>query len=132
MEFSEKDIQENVRRVVKEALCVEDDEVTLDARLTDDLGAESIDYLDIVFRLEKTFDIKIDRDELMFGNSSSEDYFKDDRITDAGLEEIRRRFPDAAVDAVEKSRSVADFVRVFTVAALVTFVKEKLATREAE
>ncbi|NLE37998.1 MAG: acyl carrier protein [Pirellulaceae bacterium] len=132
MEFTEKDIQENVRRVVKEALCVEDDEVTLDARLTDDLGAESIDYLDIVFRLEKTFDIKIDRDELMFGNSTSAEYFKDDRITDAGLEEIRRRFPGAAIDAVEKSRGIADFVRVFTVATLVAFVKEKLATREAD
>ena len=90
------------------------------------------DYLDIVFRLEKTFDIKIDRDELMFGNSTSAEYFKDDRITDAGLEEIRRRFPGAAIDAVEKSRGIADFVRVFTVATLVAFVKEKLATREAD
>ena len=48
-----------------DALAVDEDEVEMDSTLVDDLGAESIDLLDIVFQLEKKFDIKIDRGELI-------------------------------------------------------------------
>ena len=57
---SEEEIFEKVREALVDALGVDDDEVTATATLQGDLDAESIDFLDIVFRLEKAFDIKID------------------------------------------------------------------------
>ena len=64
MAMSREQIYNNVRETLVDALAVEPDEVTEDATLTGDLGAESIDFLDIVFRLEKSFNIKIPRGEL--------------------------------------------------------------------
>ncbi|NMC21777.1 MAG: acyl carrier protein, partial [Thermogutta sp.] len=61
---SKEEIFEKVREVLVDALAVEEDEVRPDSTLVGDLGAESIDFLDIVFKLEKTFNIKIPRGEL--------------------------------------------------------------------
>jgi acyl carrier protein len=131
MNLTESDVQQRVKEVVIETLCVEEDEVTLDARLTDDLGAESIDYLDLVFRLEKAFGIKIDRDEMSVGDAVNEEYVQDDRITDAGMEALRERFPYAEVDVLDETRSIADFPRIFTVETFVKIVAEKLAEQAA-
>jgi len=53
-----------VKEALIDALGVDDDEVTEEATMVGDLGAESIDFLDIVFKLEKSFDITIPREEL--------------------------------------------------------------------
>jgi len=58
------EIYEKVSATLVEALNVDEDEVTPEATLQGDLGAESIDFLDIVFRLEREFGIKIPRGEL--------------------------------------------------------------------
>src|SRR5438105_8640262 len=89
-----------VVRVLVEALNVEEDEITPAARLQDDLGAESIDFLDIVFRLEREFAIKIPRGEL-FPESvfqGDPDFVREGRVTDKGLSELRSRMPYADVD----------------------------------
>ena len=54
-----EEVFKKVRNCLVEALGVDEEEVTLDSSITADLGGESIDFLDIVFRLEKTFGIKI-------------------------------------------------------------------------
>ena len=64
MSLSRDEIYNKVQGVLVDALGVDEDEVTPTATLSGDLGAESIDYLDIVFRLEKNFGIKIPRGEL--------------------------------------------------------------------
>ncbi|MEX2673259.1 MAG: acyl carrier protein, partial [Phycisphaeraceae bacterium] len=64
MAMTQDEVFEKVQEVLVDALGVDDDEVVADATLTGDLGAESIDFLDIVFRLEKAFDIKISQGEL--------------------------------------------------------------------
>ena len=64
MTVTNDEIFAKVQEALVDALGVDDDEVTDDAKLVEDLGAESIDFLDIVFRLEKSFDIKIPRNEL--------------------------------------------------------------------
>ena len=74
MGTSREEIFSQVQEVLIDALGVDDDEVTGEATLMGDLGAESIDFLDIVFRLEKAFGIKIPREELfpaesMMGNA---------------------------------------------------------------
>ena len=70
MALSQDEIFEKVQEAARRALGVDDDEVTAEATLVGDLGAESIDFLDIVFKLEKAFDIQIPREELSQKTSS--------------------------------------------------------------
>ena len=60
---SQDEIFEKVQEALVDALGVDDDEVNCEATLVGDLGAESIDFLDIVFKLEKSFEINIERTE---------------------------------------------------------------------
>ena len=68
-----EEVFEKVRAALVDALGGDDDEVTPEATMVGDLGAESIDFLDIVFKLEKAFGISIPREEL----------FPDDILTNA-------------------------------------------------
>ena len=74
------EVFDKVKEALVDALGVDDDEVTEEATMVGDLGAESIDFLDIVFKLEKSFDIQIPRDEL----------FPDDILTDGQFVENGR------------------------------------------
>lgn len=122
------EIYDKVVEVLVEALGVDEDEVTPDATLTADLGAESIDFLDIVFRLEKAFDIKIAQGELFPENvAQNPEYVQDGKVTDKGLEELRAKLPHADFSKLESTRDVNQVAEVFTVNALVRFVESKLA-----
>ena len=128
MAMSEQDIFEKVQEVLEDALGVDADEVTPQAKLEADLGAESIDYLDIVFRLEKAFpSIKIEQGEL-FPESvlSDPQYVADGKITDAGMTELAKRLPHADLSELDTSRDVESFSNVFTVDLLVKFVMDKV------
>ena len=116
-----------VREVLEDALGVDEEEVTREAKLVQDLGAESIDFLDIVFRLEKSFGIRIDQAEL-FPDSVLNDpqYVQNGVVTDAGVAELRKRMPHADLSEFEQSRKVEDFSNVFTVDTVVKFVQAKL------
>ena len=126
--MTHEEIYEKVQEVMIDALGVDDDEVTPEATLVGDLGAESIDFLDIVFRLEKAFDIKIDQSEL-FPDKVLNDptYVQDGKITDTGMEELKRRLPHADLTTIEQSRSVDDVPSVFTVDAIVKFVASRVS-----
>lgn len=127
MTMTQEQVFDKIRDVLVDALGVDDDEVTPDARLVGDLGAESIDFLDIVFRLEKAFTIKIEQSELFPDNVlSDENYVVDGKVTDTGMEELRKRLPHANLDEFDGNRSVDDFPNVFTVNAIVKFVENKL------
>ena len=117
-----------VQEIMVEALSVDDDEVTSTATLTGDLGAESIDFLDIVFRLEKTFDIKIPRGELFPENLlTDEKYVSDGRFTEAGMSELRQRMPFADLDDFAADPAVKQFSNVFTVQMICNYIESKLA-----
>ena len=83
---SSEEIFQKVQAALVDALGVEDDEVTPEATMVGDLGAESIDFLDIVFKLEKAFGINIPREELfpddILTNAS---YVKDGKVTAQGI-----------------------------------------------
>jgi acyl carrier protein len=121
------EVFEKIKTALVDALGVEEDEVTPTATLVGDLGAESIDFLDIVFRLEKSFDIKIPRGELfpedILTNSS---YIKDGKVTDSGLAELRKRMPFADLDNFAKNPVVQDFASLLTVADMCRFVETKV------
>jgi acyl carrier protein len=124
---SKEEIFSGVQEALVEALAVDDDEVTPEATLIDDLGAESIDFLDIVFRLEKEFDISIPRGELFPEDLlSSSEYVQDGKLTDAGLEELRKRMPFADLGDFEENPVVQNFPKILTVNDMCRFVEMKL------
>lgn len=123
-----QEIFQKVQEILCEALSVDEDEVTPEARLTADLGAESIDFLDIVFRLEKAFDIKIPRGELFPDTLLQDERFvKDGKITPEGMEELRRRMPFADLSALEDNPDVKNLQDVFTVDMICKFIEQKVA-----
>lgn len=116
-----------VQQVLVDALGVDEDEVTPEATLSGDLGAESIDYLDITFRLEKAFGIKIDQSEMIPDNVLTDpQYVQDGKVTDSGMAELRKRLPHADLDEFDADRQVTNFTDVFTVDTVVKFVMSKL------
>ncbi len=126
---TKEEIYEKVRAVLVDALAVDEDQVTPEATLVGDLGAESIDFLDIVFKLEKTFDIKIPRGELFPEDVlTNPEFVQDGRVTEAGLAELRKRMPFAALDEFARNPLVQDFANLLTVADMCRFVERKLQT----
>jgi acyl carrier protein len=125
-----EEIFATVRDTLVDALGVDDDEVTPEATLVGDLGAESIDFLDIVFRLEKNFDVKIPRGELFPENLAAADssFVADGVVTESGIAELRRRMPHADVDSFVDDPKVENIQDLFTVQMLVNFIQNKLGT----
>lgn len=127
MALSRDEITEKVREAMVDALGVDEDEVTPEARIGGDLGAESIDFLDIVFRLEKAFNIKIPRGDLFPDNIlTSDEYVQDGKLTAKGIEELKARMPYADLQEFEKNPTVQDITDLFTVDMIVGYVEAKL------
>ena len=126
------EILSKVTESLMDALGVEEEEVTSTASLTEDLGAESIDFLDIVFRLEKAFGIKIPRGDLFPENLlSSPEYVKDGKLTDDGLTVLREKMPYADLKQFEGNPLVSELGQLFTVGMIVSYVSDRLETQEA-
>jgi acyl carrier protein len=122
------EIYEKVSATLVEALNVDEDEVTPEATLQGDLGAESIDFLDIVFRLEREFGIKIPRGEL-FPESifqGDPDFVQNGRVTDKGIAELRARMPFADLSDFEKNPEVGHISDLFTVELIARYIEGKL------
>ena len=125
---SEEEIFKTIQETLVEALGVDEDDVTEDATLVADLGAESIDFLDIVFRLEKAFDIKIPREELFPQDIlTSADFVEDGKLNEAGLAELKNRMPFADLDKFAENPKVQEFGNILTVGDMVRFVASKVA-----
>jgi acyl carrier protein len=121
------EIFEKIKTALVDALGVDEDEVIPEATLVGDLGAESIDFLDIVFRLEKAFGIKIPRGELFPEDIlTNSQYVKDGKVTDNGVAELRKRMPFADLDGFAKNPVVQDFANLLTVADMCRFVESKV------
>jgi acyl carrier protein len=126
------EIFSKVQEVLVEALSVEEEEVTPTAVIRDDLGAESIDFLDIQFRLEKEFGIKIPKGEMMPEDlASNADFVKDGKITDAGIAELQKRMPHADFQNLSAGDDLDEMSKLFTVDAVVNYVQRKLDEQAA-
>ena len=127
------DIYGKVGRVLAEALGVDEDEITPAARLQEELGAESIDFLDIVFRLEREFGIHIPRGELfpesVFGNDPN--YVQDGCVTEEGLGLLRSRMPYADLGGLDGDRRLGALTDLFTVDLVARYVGWKLVAHGA-
>ena len=126
------EIVQHVREVLEEALGVDPEEITLDATLTGDLEAESIDFLDIVFRLEKTFSTKDKPFKISQGELFPENFMENPqwvsggKFTDEGMAMLRQRMPHVDFTAFETDRDVSKVAELITVKSLVDFVERKL------
>ena len=127
MALSRDEIMEKVREGLVDALGVDEDEVLPEARIGADLGAESIDYLDIVFRREKAFNIKIPRGDLFPDNIlQSDEFVQEGKLTAKGVEELKSRLPYADLSKFEKNPNVDDIADLFTVDMIVCYIESKL------
>ncbi|TKJ36354.1 MAG: acyl carrier protein [Planctomycetes bacterium B3_Pla] len=128
MAMSRGEILEQVQEVMIDALGVDDDEVAPEATLMGDLGAESIDFLDIVFRLEKAFGIKIPREELFPAENLMNDseFIHNGKLTEKGLAELRDKMPHTDITEFEKDPDINKLGDLFTVNAIVNYVENKL------
>jgi len=128
MAMSRDEIYDEVKEVLVDALGLDDDEVTESVTLMGDLGAESIDFLDIVFRLEKSFGIKIPREELFPGESlmNSPEYVSNGKLTAKGIAELKAKMPHTDISTFQDDPDVNKLPDLFTVAAVVNFVEGKL------
>lgn len=126
--MTQDEIFQKVRTLLVDALSVDEDEVTPVARLQGDLNAESIDFLDIVFRLEREFNIKIDRNEL-FPESvfqGDPDFVQNGVVTPKGLAELKQRMPYADIARFEADPKFDRIGDLFTVDLIVRYVKSKV------
>ena len=122
-------IFEKVQATLVDALGVDEQEVTSNATLQGDLGAESIDFLDIVFRLERNFGIKIPRGELFPEYLTADpEWIADGKLTTKGVDELKSRLPFADISKIEEDPSVDKIGDLYTVDMLVQYVQSKLST----
>jgi acyl carrier protein len=125
---SQAEIYSKVSATLMEALNVDEEEIQPTATLQGDLGAESIDFLDIVFRLEREFGIKIPRGEL-FPESifqGDPEFVQNGRVTEKGLDELRSRMPYADLSKFEKNPEVRAISDLFTVDMITRYIQGKL------
>src|SRR3954452_9982021 len=121
------EIFQKVQSTLVDALGVDEEDVTPAATLRNDLGAESIDLLDIVFRLERNFGIKIPRGELFPENVSDPDLTQDGKLTEKGLVELKQRMPFADLTEFSTNPEVEKILDLYTVDMLVQYVASKLS-----
>jgi len=135
MPMTRDEIYSKVQGVLVDALGVDEEEVTPTATLREDLGAESIDFLDIVFRLEKAFTtdaakpFKIPRGELFPEDIlTNAQYVQNGRLTPEGLTQLKQRMPFADLTAFSANPAVQDFGNLLTVQDMCRYVESKVAT----
>lgn len=121
------EILTKVREVLVDALAVDEGDVVPEASLRADLGAESIDFLDIVFKLEQVFGIKIPQGELFPENVSQDArYVQGGKVTPEGMVVLKERLPHADFSRIPDAPDIKRVADVFTVNSLVEFVARKL------
>ena len=107
-----------VKKIIADVLVLNEGDISLTSRLITDLGAESIDFLDLVFQLEKEFGIKIPRGQLeknARGALSEEEFEKGGVITDAGMHALKHYFNEVPADYFKPSMKLNEIPTLFTV-----------------
>ena len=126
----EKDeIVKNVKTIISQALKVDESRIAPGSSLIKDLGAESIDFLDIVFRLEKAFKIKIPKGELFPEKILTDARFvKNGQVTPAGIDELKQKMSNVNWAEFAKNPQVSNLGNLFTVGMIVDYLSGKLQT----
>ena len=130
MAVSKDEVFKKVQAALVDALGVDDEEVTPEATMVGDLGAESIDFLDIVFKLEKAFGIEIPRKELSPEDIlTNAEFVKDGKVTPSGIAELKNRMPFVDFTKFEANPNVREFSNLMTVGDLCRYVESKVGAK---
>src|SRR3989344_1258443 len=132
VKFTREEVYQKITSVLVEALHLDEEEIRLEATLQGDLGAGSIDFLDIVFRLERDFGVKIPRGELFPESIFQGDpnFVQDHKVTKRGLQELRDRMPFADLSQFEKNPELTGVSDLFTVDMIFKYVCVKLTRKK--
>ena len=123
------EVYKKVQTALVEALGVDEEEVTPQATMVGDLGAESIDFLDIVFKLEKSFGIEIPRKELAPEDIlTNAQFVKEGKVTPEGIAELKRRMPFVDFAKFEGNPQVREFSNLLTVGDLCRYIEGKVGS----
>ncbi len=131
--MTETEIFERLKPLLVEVLGVAPDKILLSSVLVADLGAESIDLLDLSFRIEETFKVSIEGNEIEREASKRLPggvYEKDGRLTDAALDEIRRSLPELEAARLVSGLRKMDLPSLLTVQFFVRLIVRKLKEKE--
>ena len=107
-----------VKEIIADVLVIDEDEISLNSRLIVDLGAESIDFLDLVFQLEKEFNIKIPRGQLeknARGDLSEHEFEKGGVLTEQGMQALKNYLNEVPADYFKANMKVNEIPMLFTV-----------------
>ena len=137
MPVDREKVFEVVRSCFAEALGLDDDEVTLDACVIEDLGAESLDFLDIAFRLEESFGIKIPRGDIQRqaeeeASEGDEPFEIDGVLTDLGMTKLREAMPEVPEERFVPGLTVREIPLLFTVETFLNLVVRLIEEKEKE
>ena len=128
---TKEEVFDKVKDSLIEALGLDDDEVKPEATMVGDLGAESIDFLDIVFRLEKAFEIEIPRKELFPEDIlTNAEFVEGGKVTETGINEIKTRMPFIDLSKFEENPVVQDFGNLLTVSDLCRYISGKVGAAD--
>ena len=128
---TKQEVFEKIQAALVDALGVDDEDVSPDATLVGDLGAESIDFLDIVFRLEKAFNIEIPRAELFPEDIlTNAEFVENGLVTDTGVAELKKRMPFADLSNFEANPLVQEFGNLLTVNDMSRYVCSKVGATD--
>ena len=122
MDSGRADLERRVVSIVAAVLSVDDDVVKPHSSLIDDLGAESIDFLDLVFRLENAFGIKIPENEIWRGSIDPADAGDPEAIARA-VARLKARMPEFRWDALPSPLTRADLPRLITVQTIIDYLE---------
>jgi acyl carrier protein len=123
----EKELFTKVQQTLAGALGVDESEITPEASLKRDLGAESIDFIDIVFRLEKAFNLKIPAGDLFPSHLLNDERFvKEGMVTVEGLAELRTKLPYLELEEFTKDPQITKLADCFTVKMLLRYLNDRL------
>ena len=124
MTDSTSDINQRVTEILSAALDLSSDEIQPDSSLIDDLGAQSIDFLDIRFRIESEFSIEVDETEMWQGAFDTTDrrWMIDGKMTDQGLERLKSLQPDYPWERLRAPVTKADLPRLITVSTITRYI----------
>lgn len=126
----ENEIFSKVQQTLAGALGVDEIDITPEASLKRDLGAESIDFIDIIFRLEKTFNIKIPSGDLFPSHLLNDDRFvKEGVVTSEGLAELRTKLPYLELEEFSKDPQIVKLADCFTVKMLLRYLNDRLGKK---
>ena len=124
------EVAQRVRELVADAIARDVSEVSIDSVLMSDLGAESLDFLDLVFKLEHEFHIQITRGEMeraARGDMSEEEFAPGGFISEAGLERLRQLMPEATA-RIKPGLRPGQVLSLFSVQTFVNLVHAKMAS----